>query len=279
MEDDRAKNISGEPNEFQSYECLNHFRVPVITDIIRSLVIPLNSTGLDVGCGNGFVTKLLWKNTDKSIRITGMDISKEIIEYAKSNHQTDKIHFIRGDINILPFNDQSFDWVWSMDTIWPGPKKFDCPSEDPLPLIKEIHRVIKPGGSIFLSYWSSQKLLPGYPLLEAKLNTSSSATAPFTESTRPENHMMNAGKWLHNMNFRDINTKTFIGNINPSLSKNDQKALKILFQMLWDKSDSVLNEEERKLFSALTDEQSNRYILHDPNYCGFYTYTLFTGVK
>ena len=114
MENNRVKNISGEANEFESYECLNQFRTPLIEEIIKTLDISGHSKGLDAGCGLGFITRLLAEINGQSIQVTGLDISNENIEYAKSIHQTDEVHFISGDVNMLPFNDQAFDWAWSM---------------------------------------------------------------------------------------------------------------------------------------------------------------------
>ena len=37
--------------------------------------------------------------------------------------------------------------------------------------------MVKPGDSVDIPGWSSQQLLPGYPLLEARLNTASSRLA------------------------------------------------------------------------------------------------------
>ena len=44
-------------------------------------------------------------------------------------------------------------------------------------LVKELARVVKPGGSVALLAWSSEKLLPGHPLLEGHLNATSAGIA------------------------------------------------------------------------------------------------------
>ncbi len=66
---------------------------------------------------------------------------------------SERISFREGDVNKLPFADETFDWAWSMDCVGYAPI-------EPLPLVKELARVVKPGGSVAILAWSSEKLLP-----------------------------------------------------------------------------------------------------------------------
>ena len=82
--------------------------------------------------------------------VTGLDLSKDLINYARNNNRRKSINFIAGDVNKLLFEDNSFDWTWSMDTVWLGPREFGCPAEDPFSIMEEFYRVIKPGGLVYL---------------------------------------------------------------------------------------------------------------------------------
>lgn len=54
---------------------------------------------LDVGCGCGDVTSsLLYSAIPVSCRLTGCDLSSEMVEFARQNHQADNIQFARLDI-------------------------------------------------------------------------------------------------------------------------------------------------------------------------------------
>ena len=165
MENEIENTIQNYETAISTYECLTKFREPLLNSIIKSLSIPAESNGLDAGCGIGSVTKLLAETVGENGHVIGLDLSKDFIHYAKNNNQTDNIQFIEGNVNSLQFDENSFDWLWSVDTVWPGPKELGCPAENPLPIIKEFNRVIKQGGSVFILFWSSQKLLPCYPLL------------------------------------------------------------------------------------------------------------------
>jgi ubiquinone/menaquinone biosynthesis C-methylase UbiE len=269
----------GDDTEILTYKCLSTFREPLINTIIESLDIPSGSKGLDAGCGIGYISEMLAQQVGEKGQVTGLDYSKKLIEYAIRNNQGANLQFVEGDVNTLPFNENAFDWIWSMDTVWPGPKELGCPAEDPAEILKEFYRVIKSGGLVHLLYWSSQKFLAGYPILEARLNTTSSATAPFVKGMNPLNHIMNAAGWLKKAGFKNISAKTFTGDILAPLSDNDLNAMNILIQMLWGTSQAEMDESNWNEFKSLSDQQSEKYILNNPEYYGFYTYTLFTGRK
>lgn len=265
-------------NTIENYICLSEFRRPLFNLIIKSLDFPNGSKGLDAGCGIGFYTRILAESVGMDGNVIGLDLSKDFITYANKN-QAQNIQFEVGDINSLRFKDKIFDWIWSADTVWPGPKELGCPTEDPITIIKEFYRVLKPGGMLIILFWSTQKFLPGYPLLEARLNTTSGATAPFINGMSPINHIMNAKHWLKKLGFRDISAKTFLADINAPLDKNTRNALSIFFQMLWGESEGQLSTEKWNEFKRLCDTNSDDNILNNHYYYGFYTYTLFKGVK
>jgi ubiquinone/menaquinone biosynthesis C-methylase UbiE len=265
-------------NPIQDYICLSEFRKPLFNLIIKSLDLPNGSKGLDAGCGIGFYTKILAESVGDEGNMIGLDVSKEFITYANKN-QVQNIQFEEGDINSLYFKDKTFDWIWSADTVWPGPKELGCPAEDPTRIIKEFYRILKPGGMLIIIFWSSQKFLPGYPLLEARLNTTSGATSPFVNGMNPKNHIINAKHWLEKGGFKNISAKTFLADINAPIDENTRNALNIFFQMFWGQSERQVSKEDWNEFKRLCDPNSDDNILQNPNYYGFYTYTIFRGVK
>lgn len=65
---------------------------------------------LDVGCGAGHYLRSLINRIDKSINYTGIDATEKYINLAKQAFGK-RARFLRGDINNLPFNDNSYDIV------------------------------------------------------------------------------------------------------------------------------------------------------------------------
>jgi SAM-dependent methyltransferase len=87
----------------------------------RRLELAPGSAGLDIGCGIGLQTLLLAEATAPDGRVTGLDISAELLDYARhkiaASPPAKQISFKQGDMHSLPFPDDLFDWVWSADCI------------------------------------------------------------------------------------------------------------------------------------------------------------------
>lgn len=263
-------------SEIETFEILTKFREPLIADIIDSLNIKQNSRGIDIGCGIGRITNLLLKKT--GAKIIGFDYSQELVNHAIRKIKQKNIEFIQGDVNHLQFAPHSFDWIWSMDTIWAGPAESGCPAEKPDEILDQCYRILKPGGEIYMSFWTAQKILSGYPLLEARLNASAAANAPYMENMDPYTHILNGKKWLEHAKF-NVRVKTFAGDIVSPLSENDKQALAALFQMFWGHSKEEVAGKDWEQFEKLCLPDSDYFVLNVPGYTGFYTYTLFKGKK
>ena len=165
-------------------------RKPILDELIKALHLPSNSRGIDVGCGAGLQCLLLAEATGPAGHVTGLDISMEMLDYGQEIVRTaglaEQISFQEGDIADLPFDDNTFDYAWSADCVGYEPSQ-------PVSLVKEMMRVVKPGGTIAITAWSSEKLLPGYPRLEARLGATAGGLAPFIHGADPKFHFMRAG--------------------------------------------------------------------------------------
>lgn len=95
-------------------------------------------TVLDYGCGHGMHSVSIARFGGK---VTGVDLSEESLKIAKKRAEkeglSDKIQFVAGDCEALPFTDQSFDIVFDGGTF---------SSLDIEKAFSEIARVLKPGG-------------------------------------------------------------------------------------------------------------------------------------
>jgi ubiquinone/menaquinone biosynthesis C-methylase UbiE len=87
---------------------------------------------LDLACGGG------WKFLTEYGQVTGVDLSQNSLLNAKKVYRT--VH--QADALKLPFKDQSFDVVTSIDFF-----EHIAPSKKPACLV-EIYRVLKPGGMV-----------------------------------------------------------------------------------------------------------------------------------
>ncbi len=252
-------------------DCL---REHLIRAIIAWLDLPAGSTGLDAGCGVGSNTLLLAEAVGERGRVTGLDIADDLLRIARERTRQagceDRTDFKQGDINNPPFEPDTFDWVWSADCVGPG-------TGDPLSQAEALARVVRPGGSVSILAWSSQNLLPGYPVLEARLNATSAGIAPFKRNMKPEMHLFQASRWLARAGIEDVTAKTFAGDIQAPLDEAHRNALGSLFEMRWGGAEGEVDEQARDLYKRLTDPLSPEFILDRPGYYAFFTYTVFRG--
>ena len=249
-------------------------RKPVAHSLIQALKLSPGSRGLDVGCGIGTHVMMLAEAVGSKGHVTGIDIEPAFISYAKRVAEkaglSDRVSFLKGNMNKLLFKDNTFNWAWSSDLVGYHPA-------DPLPPLKEMVRVVNPGGIVAILFYSSQMLLPGHPLLEAKLNATSSGIAPFTTGMRPESHSFRALGWFRKAGLKDARAQTFVCSFHAPLSDDIRNALISLIQMRWIDVQSELSEEDWVDYQRLCIPESPDFILNHPDYYGFFTYSMFLG--
>ena len=90
---------------------------------------------LDVACGGGFLANPL---AQTGHRVTGIDLSKDSLEVARSHDNTHSVTYLPMDARLLSFPDGQFDVVCMMDFLEHLPERAQ--------VIKEAARVLKPGG-------------------------------------------------------------------------------------------------------------------------------------
>jgi ubiquinone/menaquinone biosynthesis C-methylase UbiE len=252
----------------------NPLREPLLRSVIRSLQLPAGSCGLDAGCGIGLQSLLLAEAVGENGHITGLDVLPELLVFASDTVAkaglSGRIVFREGDVNHLPFDEDSFDWVWSADCV-------GYPAGDLGQTLHELIRVVRPGGRIFLLGWTSQQLLPGYPLLEARLNGTCSGYLPFLKDKPPEQNFMRALSTLRQTGLEETRAQTFVRGIQAPFCDGERTALASLFEMLWGSPQQEVSPEDWLEYLRLCQPASPEFILDIPDYYGFFTCTLFLG--
>jgi demethylmenaquinone methyltransferase/2-methoxy-6-polyprenyl-1,4-benzoquinol methylase len=257
----------------QSVLVMNSLRESTLRAMIKALQLPAGSCGLDAGCGIGLQCLLLADEVGLTGHVTGLDVSSEMLdrgqEIVKEAGLPERISFQEGDVANLPFDNNVFDWVWSADCVGYGPW-------EPLPLLKELARVVKPGGIVAIAAWSSEKLLPGYPRLEARLGATSSGIAPFIQGKKPELHFLRALGWFRELGLREPRAKVFADCVCAHLNDEIRNALVALFDMRWPNVTPELSSDDLAEFQRLCLPD---FILNSPDYYALFTYTMFWGKK
>jgi 2-polyprenyl-6-hydroxyphenyl methylase/3-demethylubiquinone-9 3-methyltransferase len=120
---------------------MNDARVPYFDRAFHHLDTGVSSSDqlfLDIGCGGGLATEAMARHGHRMI---GLDISPRSIETAKRHAKeagVSNVEYVVGSALELPFPDHHFDGVVMSDVI---EHIHDLPA-----LVKEINRVLKPGG-------------------------------------------------------------------------------------------------------------------------------------
>ena len=106
---------------------------------------------LEVGSGRGGGASYVSRYLDPK-SVVGIDISKNAVGLCNSTHQYSNLSFCVGDSEKAPFKDRSFDIVLNVESS-------HCYGNIPL-FLKEVKRVLKPGGFFLWSDFRKTKEMP-----------------------------------------------------------------------------------------------------------------------
>jgi SAM-dependent methyltransferase len=107
---------------------------------------------LDVACGTGVLTRAAAIRTGQSGAVSGLDLSPRMLAVARRLSPT--LTWREGSAEALPFPDESFDAVVSQFGLMFIP--------DPALALREMMRVLKPGGRLAVAVWASLSDTPAY---------------------------------------------------------------------------------------------------------------------
>ena len=111
------------------------------------LAVQQSDSVLEVGFGPGVVIRHLTELTPSG-HISGIGPSQEMVDQARDRNsaaiRTGRLDLQRGSVESLPFGDNSFDQALAINSmqVWP----------DALAGLRELRRVLKPGGKIALGF-------------------------------------------------------------------------------------------------------------------------------
>ena len=109
-------------------------------DVLAKAGIP-DGLGLDLGCGDGILTEILFDRIGRTPTLVGIDPDPLETEAAKNYKFYARIHTAGGAA--IPEPDCTFDYAISNSVLEHIP--------DLEPVIAELHRVLKPGGKFFFT--------------------------------------------------------------------------------------------------------------------------------
>lgn len=125
-------------------------------DTMKKMDVQPGNKALDVCCGTADWTIALAEAVGPSGSVAGLDFSKNMLKIGEGKVKElglDNVQLIHGNAMELPFDDDTFDYV----TIGFGLRNVP----DYMQVLKEMRRVLKPGG-MAVCLETSQPTMPGY---------------------------------------------------------------------------------------------------------------------
>ncbi|MGD0665808.1 MAG: class I SAM-dependent methyltransferase [Rhabdochlamydiaceae bacterium] len=153
-------------NEYDA--CFGKITPQAANALVDFVEIKEKSKVLDIACGPGYVASLAAK---KSKDVTGIDFSAGMIPKAKAFFP--EINFQVMDAEELLFNDLSFD-VALMNF---GILHFAHPEQ----AIKEVFRVLKPGGTFLFTMWNTPAKSKAFECILSALKEEGDLNVPLPE--------------------------------------------------------------------------------------------------
>jgi SAM-dependent methyltransferase len=110
---------------------------------------------LDIGCGTGVLARAAADRVAAESQVTGLDRNEGMLAVAQRLRP--QIDWRQGDATALPFADASYDVVLSQFALMYFP--------DRTAALKEMVRVLRPGGRLAIAVWGPYERATGYVLL------------------------------------------------------------------------------------------------------------------
>jgi ubiquinone/menaquinone biosynthesis C-methylase UbiE len=115
-------------------------------------VTPQAARILDVGCGTGYLLRELAERLPAAQILRGVDAAPQMVEVARSTASDERLEFMLGTVENLPYDSASFDLVVSATSFdhWNDQRRG----------LAECARVLAPDGSLVLADLFSRWLVP-----------------------------------------------------------------------------------------------------------------------
>ena len=126
--------------EAYDHDCIGDHARRLYPFMLNEVIHIFGDEVLDLGCGTGaFMKDVL--SEDSHRHVVGVDISENMISQAKRKLK-DKAVFLLADAQDIPLADHSIDLIYCIDSFhhYPHPEL----------VLKELHRILKPGGTFLL---------------------------------------------------------------------------------------------------------------------------------
>jgi SAM-dependent methyltransferase len=121
--------------------------LPYARDLAGRVAASAGSSVLELACGTGILTRARARAVEPSVAITATDLNDAMIAVARDRVRAPNVTWQVADATALPFENASFDTVVCQFGLMFVPDKQAA--------ARQVHRVLRAGGSFWFSVWGS----------------------------------------------------------------------------------------------------------------------------
>jgi len=150
---EQARNPSGLFGRWVMSKIFDYGNAALNNFMKEQLLLKENDHVLEIGFGTGKLIFEMAKQVNKGL-IEGIDLSDAMVAIAEKKNKIyiaeGKVIIRQGDFEETAYNDNRFDKICSANTIYFWPQPHNC--------IKNILRILKPGGKLILAFVDKAQL-------------------------------------------------------------------------------------------------------------------------
>ncbi len=148
MSEQSGYQVSGNAAEMYERYATQYMR-PWVPDLVGLAELRPGERVLDLACGTGVVARLAATHVGPTGRVTGLDFNAGMLAVARAVPPAPgaTLHWVEGSAVAMDLPDASFDAILCQQGLQFFPDK--------LAALREMHRVLVPGGRVLFSVWKS----------------------------------------------------------------------------------------------------------------------------
>jgi SAM-dependent methyltransferase len=124
-------------------ESMERHHLPITEKALRKMDLQPGDRVLDLGCGEGWASRIMARLVGDHSQVVGLDISDEMIRRARERSRDfDNLMFVWGSAGHIPWEENFFTKVLSVESF------YYCESQERV--LAELFRVMAPLGELFL---------------------------------------------------------------------------------------------------------------------------------
>lgn len=155
------RDLSGSAAEIYERHTVQRFGLTSARDLLDLIPPAVGDEALDVACGTGAVARLVAERVAPTGRVVGLDMDPAMQAVGRTVVTHPNVTWLTADGLRLPFAQGVFDLVFCQQGL-----QF---LSDRLQALREMRRVLRPGGRLGISCWRTAEDSPPYAAIERAL--------------------------------------------------------------------------------------------------------------